>query len=63
MKASFEALVRDLDQATLEELRQSVASEIEGRAGFQVESIHPRMTGAEREQASREIARVLQELK
>ena len=64
MRNQFEALVRDLDKESLEQLRQSVSSEIDGRSqqkAVQLEDIHPRMTAAEKAQALREITRVLQE--
>jgi hypothetical protein len=58
----FTALVRDLDQETLEELGRLVASEM-GRhsKAFQIDHIHPRMTAAENERAAKEIAQVLKE--
>ena len=63
MSNQFEALVRDLDQESLEELRQSVSTEIDGRRQekvMQLEDIHPRMTAEEKAQALKEIARVLE---
>ncbi len=59
--AKFKALVRELDQEALEELRQLVASELsrQSKAAFQMDQIHPRMTPAEKERAAREIAEVL----
>ena len=65
ISSRFQDLVRDLDQDSLEDLGQFVTTEIEqrrGETGFQVESIHPQMTLAEREQAANEIARALREL-
>ena len=62
MKTKFDDLVQSLDPATLEELRRSVASELGGRreqSAIKIEEIHPRMTAAAREEAAREIARVL----
>jgi hypothetical protein len=65
MRAKFEALVRDLDKEALEQLRRSVTSEIDGRrettGAFQMENIHPRMTAEEKDQAAKEIVRVLRE--
>jgi len=63
MRNQFEALVRDLDKESLEQLRQSVSSEIDGRGKekvMQLEDIHARMTAEEKVQALREIARVLE---
>lgn len=60
----FQALVRDLDKATLEEVSRLVASEIAGRSAqgaLGIEDIHPSMTAAEKEQVAMEIARVLEE--
>ena len=62
MNTKFDELVRTLDPATLEELRRSVAAEMGGRraqAAIQIEHIHPKMTAEAREEAAREIARVL----
>lgn len=62
MKATFDDLVQSLDPATLEELRRSVAAELVGRreqSAIKIEEIHPRMTAQAREEAAREIARVL----
>jgi hypothetical protein len=62
MKTRFDDLVQSLDAATLEELRRSVAAEVGGRreqTAIQIEEIHPRMTAEAREEAAREIARVL----
>ena len=62
MRSKFEALVRDLDRENLEELRGSVASEIDGRrqkAAIKIEDIHPEMSAADKDQAAKEIARVL----
>jgi hypothetical protein len=64
MNRKFESLARDLDQDSLEQLRQVVASEIQGRrqkAAIRLEDIHPKMTAADKEQAAREIARVLEQ--
>jgi hypothetical protein len=64
MSNQFEALVRDLDKESLEELRQSVSTEIDGRRQekvMQLEDIHPRMTAEEKAQALKEIARVLED--
>jgi len=62
MKTRFDDLVQSLDAATLEELRRSVAAEVGGRreqTALKIEEIHPRMTAEAREEAAREIARVL----
>jgi hypothetical protein len=62
MNSKFDDLVRSLDPQTLEELRRSVAAELGGRheaTAIQIEQIHPRMTVEAREDAAREIARVL----
>jgi hypothetical protein len=64
MSNQFEALVRDLDQESLEALRQSVSTEIDGRRQekvMQLEDIHPRMTAEEKAQALKEITRVLED--
>jgi hypothetical protein len=63
MSEHFEKLVKDLDQATLDELRRSVAAEVEGRrrkSSVQIADIHPRMSAADKERAAQEIARVLE---
>jgi hypothetical protein len=63
MRNQFETLVRDLDKESLEQLRQSVSSEIDGRGKekvMQLEDIHARMTAEDKAQALREIARVLE---
>ncbi len=60
----FETLVHELDEDTLHELRAQVAAEMEQRrlkSAIQIRDIHPRMSADEREQAAREIARVLRE--
>ena len=62
MNAKFDDLVRSLDAQTLEELRRSVVTELGGRheeAAIQIEQIHPKMSAEAREDAAREIARVL----
>ena len=62
MNTKFDDLVRSLDPAALEELRRSVAAELGGRreqTAIQMEHIHPKMTAEAREEAAREIARVL----
>lgn len=62
MNTKFDDLVRSLDAAALEELRRSVAAEVGGRreqTAIQMEHIHPKMTAEAREEAAREIARVL----
>lgn len=62
MTTKFDDLVQSLDPATLEELRRSVAAELGGRraqTAIKIEEIHPKMTAEAREEAAREIARVL----
>ena len=62
MESKFDDLVRNLSPEMLEELRRAVAGESGLRkqaASIQLESIHPRMSDDEREQAAAEIARVL----
>ncbi len=62
MKAKFKALVRELDAAALEELRRSVAQEVEGRRrrdAIKIEDIHPLMSAEEKRRAMEEIARAL----
>ena len=62
MNAKFDDLVRSLDPPTLEELRRSVAAELGGRReenAIQIEHIHPKMSTEAREEAAREIGRVL----
>jgi len=64
LSAKLQAFVRDLDPQTLEDLRQSVTAEIEGRheeTSFQVEDIHARMSPEDKALAASEIARVLRE--
>jgi hypothetical protein len=62
MNSKFDDLVRSLDPPTLEELRRSVAAELGGRreeSAIQIEHIHPKMSAEAREEAAREIGRVL----
>jgi hypothetical protein len=62
MNSKFDDLVRSLDPRTLEELRRSVAAELGGRrdeTAIQIEHIHPKMSADAREEAAREIGRVL----
>ena len=62
MNSKFDDLVRSLDPLTLEELRRAVASELGGRrdeTAIQIEQIHPKMSAEARDQAAREIGRVL----
>lgn len=62
MNKRFRALVRDMDQESLEELRHSVVTEMEGRrqkGAIKLEDIHPRMTPEEKQRAMEEIARAL----
>ncbi len=62
--SKFEALVHELDEGTLDELRAQVVAELERRrlqGAIQMKDIHPRMSADEREQAAMDIARVLRE--
>jgi DNA-directed RNA polymerase subunit F len=62
MNSKFDDLVRSLDPQTLEELKRSVVAELGGRreeTAIQIEHIHPKMSADAREEAAREIARVL----
>jgi hypothetical protein len=62
VKAKFKALVRELDAASLEDLRRSVATEVEGRRqkdAIKMEDIHPRMSAEDKQRAMEEIARAL----
>jgi hypothetical protein len=64
MRVKFETLVHDLGRDDLEVLRRTVASEIDGRrrkTAIQIEDIHPEMSPAAKDEAAREIARVLAE--
>jgi len=62
MDSKFDELVKSLQQPMLEELRRSVAAELNERRGqmaIQVEEIHARMSGEDKIRAMEEIARVL----
>ena len=62
MNSKFDDLLRSLDPQMLEELRRSVAAELGGRreeTAMQIEHIHPKMSAEAREEAAREIGRVL----
>ena len=60
MSEKFKSLVSEMDRETLEELRRSIATEIHARRpAIQIADIHPRMSAAEKEAVSQEIARVL----
>ena len=62
MNSKFDDLVRSMDPQTLEELRRSVVTELGGRreeTAIQLEQIHPKMSADAREEAAREIGRVL----
>jgi hypothetical protein len=62
MNSKFDDLVRSMDPQTLEELRRSVVAELGGRreeTAIQIEQIHPKMSADAREEAAREIGRVL----
>jgi hypothetical protein len=60
----FKTLVRELDEATLEQLFRQAAAEIEQRrqkTAIHLNDIHPRMTAEQKAAATLEIARVLRE--
>jgi hypothetical protein len=60
--SKFKSMVRGMEKDVLEELRRTVAQELEGRrqkTAIQIEDIHPMMTAAEKEAAIEEIARAL----
>jgi hypothetical protein len=62
MTKNFAELVRAMEPAALEALRQSVATELGARrqhTSLQLENIHPRMSDEERSRALQEIGRVL----
>jgi len=62
MNSKFDDLLRSMDPQTLEELRRSVAVELGGRrqeTAIQIEQIHPKMSAEARDEAAREINRVL----
>jgi hypothetical protein len=62
MNSKFDDLVGSLEAETLEELRRAVASEIGGRrrqTDIRLEDIHPKMSAAEKDRATRQIARLL----
>jgi hypothetical protein len=62
MNSKFDDLVRGLEADTLEELRRAVASEIGGRrqqTAIRLEDIHPKMSDVQKDEAARQIARVL----
>jgi hypothetical protein len=62
MDSKFDELVKSLQQPMLEELRRSVAAEINERRGqtaIQVEDIHARMSSEDKLRAMEEISRVL----
>jgi len=60
MSDKFKSLVSEMDQATLEDLRRSIAAELNARRpAVQISDIHPRMTAAEKEAVTKEITRVL----
>jgi len=64
MDAKFDELVRGLEQPMLEELRRSVAAELDERrsqTAIRIEHIHARMSGDDKIRAMEEIARVLRE--
>ncbi|HEY6394976.1 MAG TPA: hypothetical protein VIX12_06120 [Candidatus Binataceae bacterium] len=62
--SQFKTFVRELDQATLEQLRRQVATEMEQRrqeTAVQIDDIHPRMSAEDKARAALEIARILGE--
>ena len=62
MNSKFEDLVSSLEADTLEELRRAVAFEIGGRRqqkAIRLEDIHPAMSATQKDEAARQIARVL----
>lgn len=62
MNSQFDDLVRSLEADTLEELRRAVVSEIGGRrqeTALRLEDIHPKMSTDQKDEAARQIARVL----
>jgi hypothetical protein len=62
MNSKFDDLVRSLEAGTLEELGRAVASEIGGRrqqTSIRLEDIHPKMSADQKDEAARQIARVL----
>ncbi len=62
MNSKFDELVQGLKQPQLEELRRSVAAELDERRAekaIQMEDIHPRMSGDAKALAMEEISRVL----
>jgi hypothetical protein len=62
VNSKFDDLVRSLDPRTLEDLKKSVVAELGERreeTAIQIEQIHPKMSADAREEAAREIGRVL----
>jgi hypothetical protein len=62
MNMKFQELVENLDREGLEELRRSVAAEVDERRqknAIQMEHIHPGMSEEKKDAAIKEIARVL----
>lgn len=60
--SKFQDLVQSLDREGLDELRRSVAAEVGERrqkSAVQMEHIHPGMSDELKDQAAKEIARVL----
>ena len=55
-----QALVSEMDHDALEQLRQSIVTEMNARRpAIEMSDIHPRMSAAQKEAVSQEIARVL----
>jgi HAMP domain-containing protein len=60
MTEKFKALVSEMDHQSLEELRRSIAAEMNARRpAVEIGDIRPGMSAAEKEAVAREIARVL----
>jgi hypothetical protein len=62
MNSKFDELVQSLEAPMLEDLRRSVAAELNDRraqTSIQVEQIHAEMSGEDKLRAMQEIARVL----
>jgi hypothetical protein len=60
--SKFKELVESLDREGLDELRRSVASEVDERRqknAIQMQHIHPGMSEEQKQRAAYEIARVL----
>jgi hypothetical protein len=63
MSGKFKALVSEMDQETLEDLRRSIVTEMNARRpAIEIGDIHPQMSAAKKEAVSQEIARVLRDI-